>query len=77
MKQSDVIYTHTDEIVCQYCRIEFSDSYEYEAECGTITCLNCENDFQYQRHIEIAYSTKKYNYVRQKSQTPRRKATEV
>jgi ATP-dependent Zn protease len=53
----EIDHDYTDEIVCPYCGCEFSDSYEFDDDSGTMECYECEKEFEYYRHIEVTYCT--------------------
>ena len=50
---------YTSEIICPYCGYEFSDSWELAADDGELDCLDCENEFFYERIVTIDYCTSK------------------
>lgn len=51
--------SYTDEIVCPYCGLEHTDSWELDSDDGEYTCERCEYEFSYSRNISVDYSTHK------------------
>ena len=45
-----------EEITCPVCGFEFSDSWEFE-DCGEITCGACGSELEWNRMVEVSYST--------------------
>ena len=50
-------HEYTKEIVCPYCGYEFSNSWEYDGECGEDQCSECDKYFQWTRNVSVDYST--------------------
>jgi transcription elongation factor Elf1 len=57
MNEIDHEYTH--DMVCPYCGYEDMDAWEFDSNNGTVECGDCEKEFEYERIIDIRYSTKK------------------
>lgn len=55
---SEIDHEYTDEIVCLWCGVEWSDSWEMP-DYDTEICYECGKAYSYERHIEVHYSTKK------------------
>lgn len=49
----------TEEIVCPHCGYQFSDSHEYEINCGysSIDCDNCGELFKVEVDYRVTYTT--------------------
>jgi len=48
---------YTDDITCPNCGYENGDSWEVSEDSGEDTCGNCGCEFEFERHIEVTYST--------------------
>lgn len=48
-----------DRIICPYCDYIDENSHEVLANKDILKCFQCGKLFQYERHIEISYSTKR------------------
>ena len=61
----DYEHEHTDEIVCPYCKYEFTDSWEVPFDDESmddtreVTCGSCDKKIEVTRHIRVTYSTGK------------------
>lgn len=55
----EINHDHTPEIVCPYCGDKVNNSYEHFHDDASIVCSECENEFSYERHKAITYSTYK------------------
>ena len=55
---SKIDHEFTDEIVCPHCGYKFEESWEWEDE-GEATCYGCEQDFTFERHTTVEYTTEK------------------
>lgn len=53
-------HSFTKEIKCPYCGREVGDSWEMDDD-GTDYCDDCDKEFQYERHVEVTYSSWKMN----------------
>lgn len=51
--------SYTEEIVCPWCGKEQSDSWEYADYDSECECDYCEKVFEYQRNIEVTYTSRK------------------
>lgn len=49
----------TDEMVCPYCLHVHKDSWEYQADDGTVDCHECSRPFRYTRNICVTYTTRR------------------
>lgn len=49
----------TDELTCPHCGYEDSDCWELSENDGEICCDSCGEEFYYNRHIEVTYTTRK------------------
>ena len=45
-----------DEMICPYCGYESRDSFECDNE-GIRQCGRCESEFEYERAVEVTYTT--------------------
>lgn len=57
-ENEEIDHDFTDEVVCPWCGYEHSDSFEFQ-DTGNKKCPECENEFSFEREIEVTYSTKK------------------
>jgi hypothetical protein len=57
MEEFDTIFTA--EIVCPHCGKENGDSWELRRDSGKTTCGWCDEEMQYERNVEVTYSTSK------------------
>lgn len=55
MKES--VHSHTENIVCPHCDYVHHESYEFSDDSGTWSCDSCGEPFEYDRIIEVTYST--------------------
>lgn len=65
MDKDKIENEYTQEIVCPFCGIEYSDSWEYEGgkeDLGLIECYECGKHFYANRQTEITYCTEKAKY---------------
>ena len=60
-EEKEIEHEYTNEIVCPYCGYECSDSWEFDSNnnCGTHECGDCGEEFEWERNIDIDYSTSK------------------
>jgi protein-arginine kinase activator protein McsA len=54
----DIEHEYTDEVVCPACGYVHGDSWEFEDYDNEFECHECYAVFEFQRNIEITYSTK-------------------
>lgn len=55
---SEIDHTNTSEVICPYCGDEFEDAWEWSSNSGEHEC-DCGNTFEYEREVEVTYSTNK------------------
>lgn len=53
----ELVHTHTDEMVCPYCRYVHKDSWEYGSDDGYAWCGKCDAKFRYCRNVSVTYTT--------------------
>jgi len=54
------LHSGTREIVCPWCGHTFTDSDDYEGECGEEECDYCTNDFTWSRYDPpFSYTTER------------------
>jgi len=51
--------SYTNEIICPHCGYVEDVSWEYADNNDRINCPECDNNFNYNRNIEVTYSTNK------------------
>jgi len=56
-KLEDIDHENTDEIICPWCGKEVGDSWEMADDGKDETCGYCEKQFDYNRVIDVTYST--------------------
>lgn len=44
------------EITCPICGYEYSDSWEYDSDCGELECEGCGATLEWSREVEVSYS---------------------
>lgn len=49
----------TAEIICPHCGYEHGDSWELHGEDGVQECVSCKKEFEWERFVEVTYSTEK------------------
>ncbi len=53
---------HEDNIICPYCKFEYSDSWEYNTnDCNeqVLECVNCGKEFAMNHEYSVTYTTTK------------------
>ena len=53
----EAIHNYESDIICPHCGYVERNSWEYSEESDTIDCPECGEPFEYQRHVEVTYST--------------------
>ena len=48
----------TSEITCPICGYEFSDSWEYDSDCGELECEGCGATLEWSREVCLSYEAK-------------------
>ena len=57
MEETD--HEYTKNIICPHCGDEDKESDELEDDYGTLKCFKCKKHFNYDRYVDIKYSTMK------------------
>ena len=50
---------YTSQMVCPHCGYEDYDSWELSNDSGGTDCASCGKQFNYERQIEVTYTTTK------------------
>lgn len=50
---------YTDDLVCPHCGHVERDAWELQEDSGGAMCMSCGEDFHYERHVTVRYSSEK------------------